>query len=191
MSLQSFSRTAIASFPPEFRVAAGEAGRILAPFIDATYRQPFVDAQVQEHSVSLPTRIHFLSYPDLPKELSHREWLAARCLMSRSTDGFRRQEALKDFIASSEPAVIPFVALLAGEYVVEILQDIVSAMPALDQTAYAHFVLENGQLMKWLQARATSYWNCYYRHRFPERTLFSGLVFLEEIGEWARKQSAH
>jgi hypothetical protein len=185
MGWQTFSQAAVAAFPSDYRVAAQNAADALGPFVDTSYRQPLVDAQVLGRPVSIPSRIHFTRLELPPSEDHDQRWLAIQCLCTRSTEGYLRQEALRAIVNSTDPAAIPFVALLAGEYVVEIIEDIVLALPTMDHDSYATFVRENRLLMRRLRARATSYRDCYYRRRFPERGKYPGLTFLDEIEQWA------
>jgi len=39
---------------------------------------------------------------------------------------------------------------------------------------------------EFLEARATSYWNCYYQHCIKDRREYPGVKFLYQIGEWSR-----
>src|SRR5204862_74491 len=107
-----------------------------------------------------------------------------RCLLTRSTDGYERQTALRSILTINEPWSIPYVVLLSGEYVVEIVSDIMDAMPALDRESYANFVRENRPLMKLLGAKATSYWDCYYRYAYPQRAAYPGVAFLHQLENW-------
>jgi len=106
-------------------------------------------------------------------------------LVTRSTDGHVRQRALNSILEANFAWSAPFVVILAGEYVVELAQDIQSAMPTLDREVYANFVRENRAAIAKLRARATSYWDCYYRADFPERSGFPGLAVLRELERWA------
>jgi hypothetical protein len=99
-------------------------------------------------------------------------------------DGHLRQAALRLVIRVDEPWSIPFVVLLAGDYVVEIGAELVSSLPALNRQAYASFVRENDALLRLLQARATSYWDCYYRRSYPDHSLYPSLIFLQELERW-------
>lgn len=185
MGGETFSLAAVAAFPFGYRSAAEDAAEALKPFVDVSYRQAFVDARVFGQPVSVPNRIHF-SRLELPHaEDRDQRWLAIQCLCTRSTNGYLRQRALRAIVNSTDPAAIPFIALLAGEYVVEIIDDILLALPAMDHDSYATFVRENRQLMQRIRAQATSYWNCYYRGRFPERGKYPGLAFLDEVERWA------
>ena len=186
MSSQAFSRLAIAAFPFERRAAAEEAAQALKPFVDPSYRQSSVQAQILGRNVSIPRRIHFLPGLDLRKSSDRdKRWLAIHCLCTRSTDGFLRQQMLRAILPGTDPVAIPFIALLAGEYVVEIINDIVLALPTMDHATYANFVRENRPLMLTLKAKATSYWDCFYREQFPQRSNYPGLAFLHEIERWA------
>jgi hypothetical protein len=77
------------------------------------------------------------------------------------------------------------VVLLAGEYVIEIIDDIVTSFPMLDQAAYVNFLRENRALMRHLRSKATSYWDCYYRTSYPDRGSYPGLAFLHQLELWA------
>jgi hypothetical protein len=111
--------------------------------------------------------------------------LAVQCLATRSTDGHIRQQALRLILYNNEPWAIPYVVLLAAEYVVEIVADIQVALPSLDCSAYANFVHENYFLMRVLRARATSYWDCYYRGNYPNQNSYPGLIVLRQFEKWA------
>ena len=148
MRWQNFSQSAIAAFPFDIRNAAEQAAKKLAPLVDASYRYRLVDAQVLGFSVSIPSRIHFTKTKLPDPRLRGKRWLAIQCLSTRATDGYLRHKALEAIVNSREPAAIPFIVLLAGEYVVEIIDDMVLSLPTLDRVAYASFVRENRQLMQ-------------------------------------------
>ena len=185
MSSQKFSQLAAGAFPFSHGVAAQKAANTLGPFVDPSYSQPLIRVQVLGRTVSIPSRIHFLGGLQAGSTNPDPSWVTFQCLCSRSTDGYLRQLALRAILTSADAAAIPFVVLLAGEYVVEIINDMVFALPNLDRTAYASFVRENRQLMRTLKAKATSYWDCYYRALFPDRFDYPGLTFLREIERWA------
>lgn len=96
------------------------------------------------------------------------------------------QAALRAILPLKTSWSIPFVVLLAGEYVVEIIDDIVNSLSLLDPVAYGAFARENARLMLLLEARATSYWACYYRHSFADRYQYPGLKFMQQLRQWAQ-----
>lgn len=104
----------------------------------------------------------------------------AQCILTRSTDGFERQTALKEVLPINEPWSIPFVIALIGEYVVEIIDDIYVAVPQFNRELVATFIGENPVFYKLTSDRVMSYWNCYYRWQF-QRNDYVGFKFLREL----------
>lgn len=182
----SFLAAAAGAFPPSCCALAQEAALALSAFVEPDYGVGSTRVIVRGHKVQIPRRLHFRK-----KRMEKLYALPAlepivQCLLTRSTDGFERHAALRRLLTLNECWSIPFVILLAGEYVVEIIHDIVSSISLLDPAAYAAFVRENTQLMTLLRARATSYWNCYYRDRFADLNQYPGLVFLHQLERWSR-----
>ncbi|GGF08170.1 hypothetical protein GCM10011611_11970 [Aliidongia dinghuensis] len=157
----------------------------MKPFVDDGYRIQTLQAIMAGQRLRIPKRIHFSNLDINEQAVPMDVECAACCLLTRATDGFVRQKALGQILARNEPWVVPYVMLLSGEYVVEIAADMVAAFPALDRGAYANFIRENRPLMRLLRAKASSYWNCYYRTSFPDRRAFPNLVFLNQVELWA------
>jgi hypothetical protein len=179
-----FLDAAIAAFPSNRRAAAMIAARELAPIVDDAYRQRALCLVVDGQNVYVPYRLHFLGAEKIFEERVDFS-LVARCLLTRSTDGHLRQQALKSIIKHPEILVIPFVMLLLGEYVVEIVNEILLSLPELDRTAYADFVRQNRPAMHVLRAKATSYWDVYYRQAYANRSSYPGLAALDQLETWA------
>ena len=181
----AFVDAAIAAFPVGRRAQGNEAVRALVDKVDDTYRQHLEGVYVGGEEVFIPDRLHF---PNLKPALLDSLPLAARCLVTRATDGHLRQAALRTILNADEAWAIPFIILPIGEYVIEIIEDVRSALPRLNRAAYVAFVGENVNMMRLLRARATSYWSCYYRFAFPERQDYPGLVVLDELDQWVRSE---
>jgi hypothetical protein len=180
-----FMKAALAAFPPDRRLSATVAANLLLPFVDPNYRQSSVRLIVRGKTVHIPKRIHFIGLCDAKLGEEPAPLQVVQCLRTRSTDGYERQASLRDILLLNEPWSIPFVVLLAGEYVVEIIEDILVALPALSPEAYIEFVRENRDAMRLLRSRATSYWDCYYRASYPNRSAYPGLAFLHQLEIWA------
>jgi hypothetical protein len=135
--------------------------------------------------VEIPKRIPLLGFREEELEYGGSFRSLIHCLCTRSTDGFARQAALRRILTLNEPWSIPFVVLLAGEYVVEIIDDMVGSILLLDRAAYITFVRENRGTMRILRAKATSYWDGYCRMSHPDRFNYPGLVFLHQVEAWA------
>ena len=173
------------AFPHSVQANAEEAAVKLLPLFDESYRMSFVECTVQGRNVRIPQRLHLRESDRLLKSLPALNSPIVECLCSRSTDGLLLHAAAKHLIAVRHPFIIPYVILLCGEYVIEIIEDIMSFVAQLDQHSYANFVRENRDLMQHLRAKATSYWNEYYRSCFPNRNDYPGLAFLHQLERWA------
>ena len=182
----NFLKAAVAAFPPDGQVSATRAAKLLLPFVDPNYRrQQSVKVIVRGKTIHIPRRVHLIGLSEAKREEEHALLPAVQCLRTRSTDGYERQAALRHILPLNEPWSIPFVVLLAGEYVVEIIDDILASLPTLDPEAYIEFVRENRDTMRLLRAKATSYWDRYYRTFHPNRSAYPGLAFLHQLEIWA------
>jgi hypothetical protein len=153
--------------------------------IDRAYRLRKMEIVSCGRSVEIPERVHFLRLNPARFETRDVWGLIALCFCTRSTDGHLRQYAVQRIIGCPDCWVAPFVVLLSADYVVEIVRDLVAALPNLKRDQYVDFVRENRPLMHKLRARATSYWDCHCRPDYPEKTDYPGLVFLRALEEWA------
>lgn len=112
--------------------------------------------------------------------------LLALSLGTRHSDGRIREECLRQIVAVDRPWVVPFVVQLLGEYVIEIVEVIAAAIPESRPTRFSDFVHQNPQFMATTRRRATSYWNCYHRKRFPTLQIYPGITALDTIERMAR-----
>jgi hypothetical protein len=62
--------------------------------------------------------------------------------------------------------------------VVEIAEDVASAIVERNPATLQTFVLENPAYLATLERRVTSYWSCYHRHAYPERHCYPGAKVL-------------
>ncbi|KAB1857974.1 hypothetical protein F4W09_04350 [Acinetobacter tandoii] len=131
--------------------------------------------------LEIPYRI----YNDLPNfshlnNLSTQELSIIYCLYSRHSDGYIRQEMVKKLIEIEfQYFMIPYVFLLIGEYVVEIINDI---YPLIEKNKdfFIEFMNNNHELTILTYQRMVSYWNEYYRYNrykylndYPGKIIFN------------------
>ncbi|MGF6884808.1 hypothetical protein ABIA39_007011 [Nocardia sp. GAS34] len=85
---------------------------------------------------------------------------------------------------------MPFVVKLVGEYVLDIVVDIqrglanVATVEAAHHEAYGRFAATNPEFLHLTSQRVASYWDCYYRNRYPHR-YYPGRIVIEELQEAA------
>jgi hypothetical protein len=187
LSPQPFKEAARRAFPFGMATSANDASSELLPFVDDTYRQRSEAIDVMGEMIAVPQRLHFAGLSAPTDRLSSLS-LASRCLITRATDGRLRQQALRLVIDHQNAWVAPYVLMLLGEYVVEIVEDVRVALPVLDQSVYANLVRENRQTVQRLRARATSYWDAYHRQQYPQKRDYPGLQALHEMETWAARE---
>lgn len=195
----SFLDIALAAFPPEAQAVASEAAAEVAPLLVKPGPQDTSGAtslRVGGATVRIPYNLYLGKAAREVAPPAGPVGLAVHCLLTRGDDGFTRQAALAGLLGAREAWVVPYVMLLAGEYVVEIIADMVAALPRLDREAYGGFARENPATMELLRARATSYWNEYHRRgghhrdRWADRNDYPGLVFLAQVQAWADEKTS-
>lgn len=166
------------AFPERLRADSRMAAEAVHRRLDLSYRIRRYRVRVEGEAVLIPYRLHFSGGED-GDALDRVPGLMARCLESRSTDGFRRQRAIRDLLADVEPWSVPFIAAPVGEYVIEILHDIERAMSLRLVQALAAFTLANPDYWCLTRQRVASYWDAYYR-RF-ERPDYVGFRLVARI----------
>lgn len=175
------------AFPSEYQSAAVSAGNAVACLLTRRQWTERFPVQVGAQRVLIPARLHFTT-DRLSLMESEEAWPFARALQTRSNDGFERQRAARDLLADLQPWGAPFIVALIGEYVVEILDDILAALtPDLARTLGA-FVIGNQAYWNTTKRRVTSYWNVYYRARWlneqgraERRDEFVGFRLLQQL----------
>jgi len=150
------------AFPTDCRSLAMRAGKDVARRLNHEWPTELFAVRVDGQIIAIPERLYFASERSgLP--LNDEAWLFARALQTRSSDGFERQRALRDILGDLRPWGAPFVTDLIGQYVIEILEEILGAMtPELARTIAA-FAAENPIYWAKTRQRVASYWNAYHR----------------------------
>ncbi|MDN2712405.1 hypothetical protein O0880_23555 [Janthinobacterium sp. SUN118] len=135
--------------------------------------QPHAPAGVFEvrqdgHLLRIPLRTYYgreqlLACTRLPGDAG----VIALCLGTRHHDGHLREHCVAQLLRQERPWTVPFLVHLCGEYVLEIVERIGAALPAWNADALARHLRENPAYVATLERRVASYWNCYYRRRYP------------------------
>lgn len=167
-----------AAFPSALHLDSKTAVSALS--LSSGFDYAHFSVNVLGETLLIPSRILSpSSKPDL-SELRLRQRQIAQCILTRSTDGFERQAALKEVLPINEPWSIAYVIALAGEYVIEIIDDVYVSVPRFDREVVASFIRENPAFYKLTRDRVMSYWSCYYRWQF-QRGDYVGFKLLREL----------
>lgn len=150
---------------------------------------------VDDEELLVPYRIyHAEPDPIAVTELAPRAQLVLRCLYTRHHDGHVRQRSLEQVVTALELWVVPYVVQLIGEYVIEIIKVIAAALPELavpgspQRALYGRFAADNPAFIDVTAARATSYWNEYYR-QYQSPADYPGRQVIEAVRAAGREAS--
>ena len=124
-------------------------------------------------SLVIPKRVYFGKYN--PKSLTSREELMLYCLYLSHHNGYFR-----------EHFVLPYVALLLGDYVYEILEVLAKNLPKEMKGRLKSFLAENPQLKRRIESRIVSYWDCYYKGASPDLKQYIGYQLFKNIDKYGR-----
>ena len=149
------------------------------------------NVRVQGEHLSIPYRLYNPEPDgDLPGRLSPVQASILHCIYTRHHDGHVRQHHLSQVIEAADPWIMPFVIQLIGEYVLDIVITIKDGLADLDQPgsathlAYGQFVADNPSFLFLTSQRVASYWDCYYRNRFPHR-YYPGRILIDSLRDAA------
>jgi hypothetical protein len=139
---------------------------------------------VNSESLKIYDRIY---NPEPAKEniakLSETQRLILNCIYTRHHDGHVRGKYLKNILSSAVPWVTPYVLILIGEYVEQILMPIKDSISEENISLYRKFAAENPSLWNKIKARVVSYWNVYYRDKFINKEQYPGVEIIRKIEE--------
>ena len=165
---------------------AGTVAQLLPALGNSRAHPPFAVYQNGE-ALLIPTRTYYdgerlLACTRLPGDAG----VIALCLGTRHHDGHLREACVRQLLRQERAWTVPFVVHLCGEYVLEMIEVIGAALPAWNAQALARYLRENPAYLDTLERRAISYWNCYYRWRYPVWEDYPGrrtMAVLRELQE--------
>jgi hypothetical protein len=176
----------VKAFPDPIRDEARAPVEVLLQKMEPPRHTPevqrgfFTDLVVEGYSVSIPARLYdgrhnVVIYDSSPfdemagllagRGLVPRQETMFFCLLTRHHNGFVREAALCRIAAVNEAFVVPFIAMLASEYVYEILLQIKLRMGEFDPVSFGTFFRANPVAFARMRQRMVSYWDCYYRRQ--------------------------
>ncbi len=171
--MQESAHPILRAFPRRVHAAAGQLAAIVAR--DATARVEPTEVVVERERLEIPGRLYSQPLDDrLIESLPETHQLLARCWFTRHHDGFVRQRSLAGIPSLGSELVLPFVLLLTGEYLIEILDDIWSRRDELDRGAMLQFASSNRPLIARTSQRVRSYWDRYHRLAHWDYTAYVG-----------------
>lgn len=128
----------------------------------------------------IPYRLYF-DEPDIESEtdLTDRQKIILNCIFLRHHNGYLRERRLNNLIDKDEKWIIPFTIQLLGEYVFEILEVLDEHINEKTINDYCSFTEENSKYWQQTESRMISYWNEYYRRKFPKLKEYLGTTLVK------------
>ena len=100
--------------------------------------------------------------------VSEKQRAMKLCLLTRHHNGFRREAAAAELLnrkfAHKYPFVLPYLLRLTSEYIYPIINLIYEQRHNLPEDQARHFRDWNKAFIARSRGRASSYWDCYFRH---------------------------
>lgn len=129
-------------------------------------------------NIEIPERVYLTE--QTPPNMTVVQRRILDCIFTRHNNGFVRQHHLQNLISCTEYWVIPFLFKLLGEYVYQILYDVNKHLKCnIDN--YLCFIRENEQFFCKTKNQMISYWNCYYRSRYPNKESYIGFNIFNNL----------
>jgi hypothetical protein len=132
-------------------------------------------AHVRGELVDVPQRVIFSKIEEA------RAAPAYLCLLTRSTDGYVREKALRKLLAAkTEFWILPYFFVSLGEYEISISKLVTGASKGV-RDELRSFAAQNPDLVELIKAKAISYWNEYYKHNWPTYHEYPPFQFIESL----------
>ena len=169
-------------FPSALRAAARAAVAVVARDEIAPPHGAFC-VDVGGETLHIPERLYY-DPGRLRRALDDAQGADRRilaCLGTRHCDGHVRQACLAHILDGDDAWLMPYIVQLAGEYVIEIVDDVARWSETCEASALAALARANPAWLATLSRRVTSYWNCYHRHAYPDRNAYPGSRLLSRF----------
>ncbi|WP_424769322.1 hypothetical protein [Paenibacillus sp. sgz302251] len=142
------------------------------------------ELKLSGETLNIPSRIYYDEPIQLQiSSLTVEQQTILYTLYTRHHNGYIRENNVKNALSKVTECswVTAYLMLIIGEYVEEILQVIYQNRSLLNADFIKTFVGENPKLYRTIQSRVVSYWNCYYRWKYPKREQYVGFQVLEHL----------
>lgn len=146
------------------------------------YSDDFQSVKVDDQLLNIPARIYCEEPASgIEDNLSETQKTILNCLLLRHYNGYVRQKRLKMLLNANDYFIIPFKFQLLGEYVIEILDDLNDHITESTISDYARLICQNQSYFKLTENRVISYWDEYYRSRYPKFNNYVGKLIIDRL----------
>lgn len=173
--------TETAAFPAHIAADVAAVVASVSPGEHSSPSHGFV-VQVRDEQLQIPYRVYYDENRllECSSRAQEQGWIAL-CFATRHHNGFVREQCVRKLLVVEEDWVVPFVTQLVGEYVIEIVQAIETEIAKLNPQIYSDYFNANAALLGTIARRVVSYWNVYYRTRYPRLADYPAQRVLEVL----------
>jgi len=173
-----------AAFPVRWHTEVAEVMRCLSPARSEPNPDWAQKVEISTEAIQVPYRIYFDGIARGWKQFSETKRVILAALMTRHHSGYQRMEWAARLCEHPADWTAPYIALLLGDYVDEILRVLEQNVGPEWNLPFASFVTNNPLLRERLNRRIVSYWHSYYRQEVPRFAEYPGFRVAERLGVW-------
>jgi len=131
--------------------------------------------------LELPQRVYFGEFNTKSLTLVQEQML--NCLYLCHCNGHLREHYLRELLAVKEDFILPFIAKLFGDYVMEILEVLHHELPNDTRDKLRDFSRANPLYKRRIQSRIASYWDLFYRNAQSDFKKYIGYQLFQTIAK--------
>ena len=138
--------------------------------------------------IFIPSRVYFPEIdPRDCNDLSDTQNAILAAIYTRHHSGFQREIWAGRLLNHPAPWTSPFLALLLGDYVIEVIVRLEKGLTEDWEAPIRDFAASNPKWRRPLNHRILTYWDIYYRHKIPRITDYPGYRLADRLGLWDKK----
>jgi hypothetical protein len=180
-----FTDTIKAAFPAHISNDCTKVAKILPPSNLKPIQFSRKPIYLQQENIQIPERI----YSPEPKQLfisslTPIQFSIFCCLYTRHHNGHIRQKYAELLLSRNDLWIPPYILHLLGEYVLEIIIMLQLHTTQIISPQYKDFIDKNPDFIRFVTDRIVSYWDCYYRRKYPNFRDYPGFILADHLNLW-------
>ena len=142
--------------------------------------------KLDDETMTIPYRNYYESITESEyNKFNDLQKIILDCIMTLNSNGYIREQHLKNILKSSFDFVEFFIFNLTQSYVIELL-NLIYEKEKNNKERYSKFIFQNKSLVENGYQRMLSYWNQYYKSNYPNLKEYVGYKIFREIFQISR-----
>lgn len=141
-----------------------------------------IEYKIFNRKLSFPYRIYSDDISDdFMSQFTTNQQKILHCIYSRHSNGFVREKHIKAlFLSEIDFLTVPYIFKVCDEYILEIIEIVYSNLKQRNNEDFILFCEQNKICFFKSYSRMISYWNEYYRDKYPNFNVYIGKKLFEE-----------